>query len=386
MMRVLLLHNRYRAEGGEERAVREQHELLRRRGHDVVLLERSSASLPRGRAAAALLSGGIDPAAVAAAARSLRAEIVHAHNLHPLFGWRALAAAREAGARTVMQLHNFRLFCAIAICFRDGAPCHECRGRNTLPGVRHTCRGSLPEAGVYALGLSRQQPGFFAHSDRFAVLSDAHGARLREFGLPADRTDTLPNFLPEDAFAPSPRSAEGQYALVAGRLVEEKGFDTAIRACRAAGVPLVVAGEGPDRSRLESLAGGAPVRFTGWVPPEALAELRAGAGAVLVPSRCEEACPYAVLEGLAAGVPVFVSDRGGLPELVSDPAPLPAEDPAAWGEALATLWGDAPRRRALGARLQADAARRFGEAAHHERLLALYAGALAGAGAADGGV
>ncbi len=378
MMRVLLLHNRYRAEGGEERAVREQRALLLRRGHEVALLERSSAELSRGRAAAAILSGGIEPESVAAAVRSLRADIVHAHNLHPLFGWRALAAARGAGARTVMQLHNFRLFCAIAVCFRDGAPCHDCRGRNTLPGVAHRCRGSTPEAVVYALGLSRQEPRFLAHADRFAVLGEAHGARLQELGLPPGRSDTLPNFLPDSAFAPESRAADGEYALAAGRLVAEKGFDTAIRAARAARVPLVVAGEGPDRARLEALARGASVRFTGWVEPDELARLRAGAGAVLVPSRCEEACPYAVLEGLAAGVPVLVSDRGGLPELVSDPAPLPAEDPEAWARALGELWGDGARRRELGVRILAEARPRFGEAAHHERVIALYERVLAG--------
>ncbi|HWF53442.1 MAG TPA: glycosyltransferase family 4 protein [Solirubrobacteraceae bacterium] len=367
-MRVLLLHNRYRAEGGEERAVGELHALLERRGHDVVLLERTSDGVGRGRAAASLLRGGSDPAQVAEAVRRLQAEIVHAHNVHPLFGWRALAAAREAGARTVLQLHNFRLFCAIGVAYRDGAVCHECRGANTLPGLRHRCRGSAGEAAVYALALHRQQPELYGHVDRFAVLSDAHGARLRELGLPPDRVETLPNFV--SGFAGESRAHLGGYALVAGRLVEEKGFDTAIRAAAAAGVPLVVAGQGPDEPRLRALAGAAEVHFAGWLPAPELAELRAGAGVVLVPSRCEEACPYAVLEALAAGVPVLASDLGGLPELVG--AGLPPDDVGAWGAALGALWHDGGRRRELGTRALADARARFGEDVYHDRLLALY--------------
>ena len=61
-MRVLLLHNRYRTLGGEERALADIEQLLSRRGHTVALLERSSAAAGRARAAGSLLMGGIDAA------------------------------------------------------------------------------------------------------------------------------------------------------------------------------------------------------------------------------------------------------------------------------------------------------------------------------------
>ncbi|MBV9607657.1 MAG: glycosyltransferase, partial [Solirubrobacterales bacterium] len=123
---ILILHNRYRAAGGEERAVSDLAALLARRGHEVEVMERLSEQLGRGRAAVGLLAGGLDPGEVADVVRRRGARVVHAHNLHPLFGWRALAAAREAGARTVLHLHNYRLFCAIGIAYRDGAPCFRC--------------------------------------------------------------------------------------------------------------------------------------------------------------------------------------------------------------------------------------------------------------------
>jgi glycosyltransferase involved in cell wall biosynthesis len=368
-----MLHNRYRALGGEERAVGDIAELLGRKGHTVELLERSSAATGRVRAARSLLAGGIEADEVGAAVQRMGADIVHAHNLHPLFGWRGLAAARAAGASTVLHLHNFRLFCAIAVAYRDGAPCYRCRGRDTLPGLRLRCRGSLTEAAVYAAALHRQQPELFAHSDRFIVVSRAHGDRLKELGLPADRAPALPNFVPTSQFASRSSAGEGTYALVAGRLVEEKGYDTAIHAARAAGVPLVVAGEGPDAPRLRRAAEGAEVRFTGLLAPDALAEIRRGAAVVLVPSRCEEACPYAVLDALAAGIPVLASDRGGLPELVGPMAVVPVEDPAAWARALRALWENRERRRELGDEVLRRARATLGEERYYEGLLAVYA-------------
>jgi len=372
-MRVLLLHNRYRFDGGEERAVADLEALLRERGHTVALIQRSSAAVSGVTAARALATGGWRPEEVARAVRSLRADVVHVHNIHPQFGWRALAAAREEGARTVLHLHNFRLFCAIAIGYRDGAPCFRCRGADTRPGLRLRCRGSLAEAATYAVGLHRQQPRLFEHSDRFVAVSEATANRLIELGLPAARTSALANFVAAASFSAQTRAHAGDFALASGRLVEEKGFDTAIAAARAAGVPLVIAGEGPDRERLHGLAVGGDVRFAGHLEPGALAQLRRRAGVVLVPSRWEEPCPYAALDALAAGVPVLASDRGGLPELVGAGATLPAGDVRGWGEALGALWRDRGARERLGRLALERAGERFSEGRYYEQLMTVYA-------------
>jgi glycosyltransferase involved in cell wall biosynthesis len=369
---VLILHNRYRAAGGEERAVSDLAALLARRGHPVTVLERSSQGLGAPKAAAGLLAGGLHTDAVARAVREHQASIVHAHNIHPLFGWRALAAARAAGARTVLHLHNFRLFCAIGISYRDGDACFRCRRGRTSPGLRLRCRGSIPEAAVYAAALRRQQPHLFEHVDQFVAVSEALAIHLRDLGLPSSLTATLPNFIPDQEFASVTRAAEGEFALASGRLTEEKGFDIAIAAARTAGIPLVIAGAGPDEQRLRALGAGADVRFAGRLEPPALADLRRRAAVVLAPSRWEEPCPYSVLEALADGVPVLASDRGGLPELVGEEASLPAADGAVWTARLAELWQSARLRAERGAQALERARERFGEQRYYDRLMDLY--------------
>ncbi|MBV9421936.1 MAG: glycosyltransferase family 4 protein [Solirubrobacterales bacterium] len=371
-MRVLMLHNRYRFEGGEERAVADIIELLRAHGHTVYSLERSSARLTRRQAAQALVSGGADPEEVAQAVKQIRPDVVHAHNLHPSFGWRALAAARGAGARTVLHVHNFRLFCAIGVAYREGAPCFRCRGADTRPGVRFRCRGSVHEAIVYAVGLHAQQPRIFEHAERFVAVSDASARRLFELGLPADRTHTVRNFLPAASFAPASHAGRGEFALAGGRLVEEKGFDTAVAAARAAKVPLVIAGDGPDLERLRHLAGGDDVRFVGRLDRGAMAEVRGRAGVVLVPSRSEEACPYAALEALADGVPVLASDYGGLPEVVGSEAVVAGRDPRAWAHALEHLWRDPERRQTRGSDALERARALFSQERYFNDLMSVY--------------
>ncbi|HEX5147036.1 MAG TPA: glycosyltransferase family 4 protein, partial [Conexibacter sp.] len=345
--RVLLLHNRYRAAGGEERVVDELEALLTQRGHAVARFERDSEAAGRAAAARGLLRGGLDADAVADAVGSHRADVVHAHNVHPLLGWRALAAARAAGARTLLHLHNYRLVCAIGVAYRDGAPCYRCRGRDTRPGVRHRCRGSLAEGAAYAAGLAAQQPRLLEHADALVSVSEALAARLGELGIPRERMTVVPNGVGE--LAGASRAGDGAYALAAGRLVEDKGFDVAVRAARAAGVPLRIAGAGPDELRLRALADGADVTFLGRLSRDALARERRGAAVLLAPSRFDDPCPMSVVEALADGLPVLGSARGGIPELVGPEAALPADDPAAWSAARAALWRDPARRAAAGA-------------------------------------
>jgi glycosyltransferase involved in cell wall biosynthesis len=369
-LRVLLLHNRYRAAGGEERVVDELEALLASRGHAVARLERDSRESGRTQAAYGLLHGGLAPGDVAKAVRLHHADVVHAHNVHPLLGWRALAAARAAGARTVLHLHNYRLVCAIGVAYRDGAPCYRCHGRDTLPGVRHRCRGSVSEGIVYAAGLASQQPRLLEHADALVCVSAALADRLGRLGIPRERMAVLPNTVA--AVAAESRAAGGTYALAAGRLVEEKGFDVAIAVARHAGVPLRIAGEGPEEERLRGLAAGADVTFLGRLSGEALARERRGAAVLLAPARNDDPCPMTVVEALADGLPVLGSDRGGIPELVGAEAALPLDASADWDAALRVLWSDRAARAAAGAAALERARRRHSPDAWYAGLMGVY--------------
>ena len=184
---MLVVHNRYRIEGGEERSVDLQLRALEAAGVEHATFERSSADVGRGAAARALLRGGADPGELADAVRLLGGPegrgaapvVVHAHNTVPLIGPAGLAAARAAGARVVLHLHNVRIFCATGFGERDGAPCQRCRGRNTLPGLALNCRGSLPEAAVYAAALSAHQPRHGQPGDQRQRDEDAEHPRHR---------------------------------------------------------------------------------------------------------------------------------------------------------------------------------------------------------------
>jgi glycosyltransferase involved in cell wall biosynthesis len=345
---ILFLHNRYRTRGGEERVVDDLAWLVRERlGEQVALLARDSVAAGRGRAAAGLLRGGLDPAEVAAAVQAGGARVVHAHNLQPTLGWRALAAARAEGARVVVHLHQYRLVCAVGVCFTHGEECTRCHGRNTLPGVLRNCRGARAQALAYGAGLALWQRRTVEQADAVIVPSAFARERLRELGapLPWERVHVLAPPVPALSQAPVEAVASSDppqpYALAVARLSPEKGIDVAIDACRLAGIALVVAGDGPERGRLGERARGGDVRFVGRVEDERLAELRAGAELALVPSRSAETFGLAAAEAMAAGLPVAASRVGALPELVGDEGLAAPGDAAALAGVIERLRGDA---------------------------------------------
>ena len=373
-MRVLVVHNRYRLHGGEERAVELQVGALRRAGVAHALLERDSAEVSRREAARALWRGGRDEQDVAAAVHELRADVVHVHNMLPLLGPRALAAARDAGAKVVLQLHNVRLFCAIGVAARDGGPCFRCHHRQTLPGLMLNCRGSLPEAAVYAASLARHQPAVLAGVDRFVVPSRYAAGQVVKLGLPAERVAVLPHFLPDAAFAQHSVADEGRYALLAARLSVEKGVDTAVEAAALSGVPLRVAGEGPAAAHLRELVArlSAPVEFLGRLERDELQHQLAGAAMLVMPSRYHEFAGYAALEAMGAGVPVVVTTLGAPPELAGHEHSVAPNDPGDLAGRMSALWDDADRRGREGDALLARASDRYGERRHVRALLTLY--------------
>ncbi|MEX1141165.1 MAG: glycosyltransferase [Thermoleophilaceae bacterium] len=387
--RVLVVHNRYRVEGGEERSVALQLAALAAAGLEHASFERSSADASRLGAARALLGGGARPGELADAVRELSGRgrpgagapasdgarvVLHAHNTVPLIGPAGLAAAQAAGAAVVVNLENVRIFCATGFGERDGVPCQRCRGRNTLPGLVLNCRRSLPEAVTYAAALARHQPRLLEAVDRFVAPSAVARDLLAARGLPADRVGLLGHYLPDEDFAERSRAGEGRYALVASRLSPEKGIEDAIEACAAVGAPLRIAGEGPDRARLEQLARerDADAAFLGRLSPADVRGELAGAAMVLMPSRYHEFSPFSALEAVGQGVPVAATAMGGLPELLGEGRCTPMGATDAFADRVAALWDDDDARAAEGEALLARARERHSRERYTRDLLALY--------------
>jgi len=146
---------------------------------------------------------------------------------------------------------------------------------------------------------------FFIANSRFVAerIERIYGRSARVLHPPVDL----------DLFEPEPGS--GSHYLAGGRLVGYKRIDRAIDAANRAGFPLVVFGEGPERARLEAMAG-PTVRFTGKVSHDGLRALFRDARGFVFPGI--EDFGILPVEAQAAGRPVIALAEGGATETVID--------------------------------------------------------------------
>jgi glycosyltransferase involved in cell wall biosynthesis len=167
----------------------------------------------------------------------------------------------------------------------------------------------------------------------------------------------------------------GDRVLCVGRLIENKGMDTAIDAVAAVKGRLTIAGDGPMRKALEERASrlGLDARFEGIVDRDRLSALYREARCVVLAARRGEGMPNVLLEAMAHARPVVTTPVAGITDLVVDGVNgllVPPDEPSALSGALLRL----EREPGLAERLAASArltAARFGWESARPRLEAV---------------
>jgi glycosyltransferase involved in cell wall biosynthesis len=289
------------------------------------------------------------------------------HGLRPLAAVRAAVALRRSARRAdVVHAHGFRAAAVTASALRaSGFVRARPRGDATTgrrPVLVVTFHNAMLGSPMRRFALSRAM-GLVARcfDDVLVVSGDlAAGLHDRTGRAPVRALVAAPPAHPAaalDAVRAGLGVREGTTLVVAvGRLHEQKGFDVLVDAAallttRGRPVCVRIAGDGPQRARLEALsaASGADVRLLG--ARSDVADLLAAADVVAMPSRWEGS-PMVAAEALTAGAPLVVTGVGGLPDLVGEAALLvPAGDAVALAAAIASVADDP----ALAARLRASA-------------------------------
>ncbi|MDQ7781102.1 MAG: glycosyltransferase family 4 protein [Planctomycetota bacterium] len=168
---------------------------------------------------------------------------------------------------------------------------------------------------------------------------------------------------------------------VAGRLTSEKAVDVVIRAVREilsgrSDCALIVAGDGPERPRLQELARSlgieAKTRFLGM--RRDLSRVLACLDVFVLPS-LYEGFGLVILEAMAAGAPVIATRVGGVPEIVEDGVTgllVPAAHPGALADAIWKVASDKSFARALADRAGSHVRRHFNMASMIDTVENLY--------------
>ena len=315
-LRIAVVHSFYssRQPSGENVVVDLQVEALRRAGHAVHLVARSTDELEQSaiyplKAGLRTSTGGGDSPLAEIEAHG--ADVVHVHNLFPNLGRRWVHRLKVP---LVTTLHNYRPICPAGTLLRDGATCTLCPDSGSArPAVKHACfKGSRIQSVPVAIGTRFAEDPVLRRADRIVTLNDDMLMTYSSYGVPTDRMVTVPNFVlrPE---VPAVRRDDSW--LFVGRLSYDKGIIELLN-----GWPderrLVIIGTGPQQDEAQALAG-PNVTFLGQRPPADVVTRMASSRGLVFPSLWPEGLPTVYLEALAAGLPVLAWPQSIVGSLVA---------------------------------------------------------------------
>ena len=318
-MRILVVHNYYQHQGGEDMVFHQEINALRR-DHEVRELTFRNKTGFGGLLQ--FLSYPFNLSASNSVKRMIRnfhPDVVHVHNIHYASGPMMLRAIRSCRISMVMTLHNYRLICPSATLFYKNSLFTRSLSEKfpwTAVKLRVLDNSFLKSLWVAFTYWIHKKLGTFNKVNKFIVLSDfAESIFLNStLQLPDDKFVVKGNYVgdPKPVF-----KTKGESFIFIGRLAEEKGIIPLINAIKATSYSLKIFGAGPQQNEVEYLtANTANITFFGFQSADVIKQHLAEANALLVPSICYEGMPITILESFSLGIPVMASNIGILEKMV----------------------------------------------------------------------
>jgi len=318
-MKILLVHNNYGKYSGEEAVVDKMAHIFSEHGHEVCFY-RSTTEGSRESLFGKIkgfLYGIYSPVGVRGLRETLEREkpdVVNVHNLYPFISPAALFECKKMKVPVVMTVHNFRLICPTGLFMRNGKPCEVClQKRNEWGCIQYNCEHSYFKSVGYTLrNVYARWAGAYKNNVRtFACITEFQRKKLIEAGFDKNKIVVIPNSIDiplkyETTF--------GSYVAYIGRLSYEKGYDLLVEIARKyPEIQFCFAGAKREDT---NIAFPKNVQLMGYLKGKDLEHFIKNARLVVIPSRCYEGFPMAILEAAQFGKPCVCPDHGGFTEII----------------------------------------------------------------------
>lgn len=317
-----MVHNNYGRPSGEEAVVEKMIAMLQEHGHEVKIYRRTTekerysllGNIHGFFAGIVCLSGAWG---LWRAICSERPDIVNVHNLFPFISPPALYVCRWMGVPVVMTVHNFRLMCPNGLFMRNGMPCEMClKERSVWWCLRKRCEGSLSKSLGYTLRTAfARQIRAYDNVTAFACITEFQKQKLLEAGVPESKLQVIPNFVTIPEKRKDFPTGRERYIAYAGRLSKEKGIDMLFDiAAKHPEIAFLFAGELRDKDLQKNMP--KSCRLMGFLKDRELEIFYRNAAFIVMPSRCYEGFPMAILEAACYGKPCICPAHGGFTEII----------------------------------------------------------------------
>ncbi|GGI26909.1 glycosyltransferase [Pedobacter mendelii] len=317
-MRILIIHTFYKLQGGEDIVVENEMKLLHENGHEVELLkfDNSNSSFIK------LILMPFNLFAYFKTKKFIRhfkPDIIHIHNLHFGASLSVLYAAKNLKIPIVMTLHNYRFLCPSGSLYFNGKLFID----SLQPGFPWLAvkKGVYKNSRVLTFWLAlsnyfHQKINTLNIVDKFILLGN-HSLHLfseSHFKAFKDKLVVKPNFTYLKTLE---KKITGKYFIFIGRLTEEKGINTLLKAFLDQSINLKIIGSGPlENAVLDTCQKSINIEFLGQKSSTDVSKLLENAEALIFPSEWFETFGMVLSESFSKGVPVIASELGDIKNIV----------------------------------------------------------------------
>lgn len=312
---VLIIHNTYLYTGGEETVVAAEIESLKVNGYKVYYKEYTNANFKFFNFKTLLapfntIFNIFSFFEIIYFIRINKIKIVHAHNIFYTASPSIFWAAKLAGAKTVITIHNYRLFCLSANFFRAKQICFECSDKKSFKsGLQNKCfKNSLWAS--FTLALSIRLSDFLGtwknKIDHYIVLNEFAKQLLINKGIDPKKIVLKSNFLSAYNLNQVNQIRDNFY-LFAGRITEEKGIRHLMNSFTMTSKPLTIAGNG-DMVNIINNNLSKNIKYIGLQSKAQIQSLLLTCKALIFPSIWIESMPMTLIEAQTMGtIPIVAA-------------------------------------------------------------------------------
>jgi glycosyltransferase len=324
--KVLMVHNFYQIGGGEHTVFKNEVEMLRENGHEVIEYTRSNDELKKSKWKMLLL-----PFTTIWSFKTYREvkkiikeqsiDIVHCHNTFPLISPSVYYAARNRRIPVVQTIHNFRFLCPGAMFYRNGKICEECREKQSLkPALKNKCyRNSKIQTLVVIAMLKIHKRLETYKKINYIFLTEFNKMKFDHLiNVNGNNVFVKPNFVKEIQVK-GRKSCKTKTFVFAGRLEENKGIKYLLSQWKnmAEDYQLHIYGTGPlEKYVKENSCDKKNIKFYGFQSQQVIFNDLKSAMGMIFPSLWYEGFPMIIAESMAIGCPVISTNIGNENDII----------------------------------------------------------------------
>lgn len=247
-------------------------------------------------------------------------DLVHIHNFYPLLTPSVFKASKDAGAKVVHTLHNYRLWCISGIFYRDEyGVCELCdKSKFSLQGIFSKCfRKSMIQSVLAQLSFwFYRSTKVFDNIDYFFVLTNFQKEKVKSLGIDENKIILKPNSL---KMSFDIQKDKKDYIYV-GRLEESKGIYELLKVWKQLDerFVLTIIGSGEIEDELKKEFSNTNIVFKGKCSREVTLANIATSRYLIQPSILYETFGLTIIEAMSFGVPVIGFDIGTRRDFIQD--------------------------------------------------------------------